>query len=151
MTRILFQFIIYPSCERALKNGRLKLIMVRKLSLNFTFVQGSCFISDFARPNSNKCGLVQVFLRFEIVIFNNNFVFCMMSSFDTSSWLDPHKRNNSAQKRVIARSFKKYWKKLDKHLWQGLFCETYTTTYYSLLKMSHTLLEIWGRWWVKYE
>ena len=23
----------------------------------------------------------QVFLRFEIVIFNNNFVFCMMSSF----------------------------------------------------------------------
>ena len=53
----------------------------RKLSLNFTFGQGSCLISDFARPNSNKAVLVQVFLRFEIIIFNNNFVFSMMSSF----------------------------------------------------------------------
>ena len=77
MTCILFKFIIYPSCERALKNGRVKL----RSSLNLTFGQGSCLISDFARPNSNKAVLVQVFLRVEIVIFNNNFVLCTMSSF----------------------------------------------------------------------
>ena len=55
----------------------------RKLSLNFTFGQISCLIVDFARPNSNKAVLVQVFLRFEIVIFNNDFVFSMMTSFCT--------------------------------------------------------------------
>ena len=81
MTRILFKFIIYPSCERALTNGRVKSKIVRKSSLNFTFGQGSYLISDFARPNSHKAVLVQVFLRFETVIFNNNFVFCMMSYF----------------------------------------------------------------------
>ena len=32
MTRILFKFIIYPSCERALKNGRVKLKIIRKSS-----------------------------------------------------------------------------------------------------------------------
>ena len=50
MTRILF--ITYPSCETALKNGRVRSKIVRKSSLNFTFGQGSCLISDFARPNS---------------------------------------------------------------------------------------------------
>ena len=58
-----FKFIIYPSYERALKNGRVKSKIVEKSSLNFTFGQGSCFISDFARQNSNKAVLVQVFLR----------------------------------------------------------------------------------------
>ena len=53
----------------------------RKLTFNFTFGQGSGLISDFASPNSNKAILVQVFLRFEKVIFNNNFEFFMMSSF----------------------------------------------------------------------
>ena len=53
----------------------------RRSFLNFTFGQGSWLISAFARSNSNKAVLVQVFLRFEIVIFNNNFVFCMISSF----------------------------------------------------------------------
>ena len=85
MTRILFKFIIYRSCKRALKNGRVKSKTVRKLSLNFTFGQGSCLISDFTRPKSNKAVLVQVFLRFQIVIFNNTFVFCMMSSFCSMS------------------------------------------------------------------
>ena len=75
MTRIFSKFIIYPSRERALKNGKVTSKIVRKSSLNFTFGQGSCLISDFARPNSNKAALVQVSLRFEIVIFNNNFVF----------------------------------------------------------------------------
>ena len=97
MTRILFKFVIYPSCERALKNGRVKSKIVRKSSLNLTFGQGSCLISDFARPNSNKAVLVQVFLRFEIVIFNNNFAFCMLSSFcsmaGVAGWI-PCKRNN---------------------------------------------------------
>ena len=32
MTRILFKFIIYPSCERALKNERVKSKIVRKSS-----------------------------------------------------------------------------------------------------------------------
>ena len=68
MTHILFKFITYPSCERALKNGRVKLKIVRKSSLNYTFGLGSCLISDFARPGSKKAVLVQVFLRFEIVI-----------------------------------------------------------------------------------
>ena len=81
MARILFKFIIDPSCERALKYWRVKLKTVRKSSLNLTFGQGSCLISDFARPNSKKAVLVQVFIRFETVTFNNDFVFCMMSSF----------------------------------------------------------------------
>ena len=32
MTRVLFKFIIYPSSEKTLKNGRLKSKIVRKLS-----------------------------------------------------------------------------------------------------------------------
>ena len=62
-TRILLKFIIYPSCERALKNGRVTSKIFRKLFLNFTFDQGSCLISDFARPNSKKAVLLQNSLR----------------------------------------------------------------------------------------
>ena len=40
MTLILFKFIIYPSCERALSNGRMKLQIFRKSSWNFNFGQG---------------------------------------------------------------------------------------------------------------
>ena len=54
MTRILFKFIIYPSCEKALKNERVKSKIFRKLSLNFFFGHGSCLIPGFARPNSNN-------------------------------------------------------------------------------------------------
>ena len=61
------------------QTGYNSVLLNKKLSLNFTFGQGSCLISGFAKPNSNKAVLVQVFLRFEIVIFNNNFVFCMIS------------------------------------------------------------------------
>ena len=74
MTRILFKFIIYQSCERALKKGRVKSKIVRKSSLNFTFGQGRYLISDVARPNSNKAILVQIFLRFEIVTLTMYFV-----------------------------------------------------------------------------
>ena len=112
MTRILFMFIIYPSCERTFKNGRVKSKIVRKSSLNLTFGRGSCLISDFARPNSNKAILVQVFIRLEIVIFNNIFVFCMMSSFCSmarvAGWI--------LAKEIIKRTnvfypvcLKKYW------------------------------------------
>ena len=119
MTRILFKPIIYPSCRRALKNGRVKSKIVRKSSLNFIFGQDSCLISDFPTPNPNKAVLVQVFLRFEIVIFSNDFVFCMMSSFCSmariAGWI--------LAREIIKRAnvfypvcLKKYWKKLDKHL-----------------------------------
>ena len=94
MTRTLFKFIIYSYCERALKEGKKKSKIFRKSSLNFTFGQGSCFISDFARPNSKKALLLQIFLRFEIVIFNNNFAFFVarlfepvMSSFCGMPWV----------------------------------------------------------------
>ena len=114
-----FKFIIYPSYERALKNGRVKSKIVKKSPLNFTFGQGSCFISDFARRNSNKAVLIQVFLRFEVVIFNNNFVFCMMSSFCSMTRV----ADLILTREIIQRTnvlypacLKKYWKKLDKHL-----------------------------------
>ena len=51
MTHLLFKFIIYPSCERAVKNGRVK-------SKIENFGQGSCFISGFIRPNSKKAVLL---------------------------------------------------------------------------------------------
>ena len=77
MTLILFKFIIYLSCERALNNWRVKSQIFRKSSLNFTFGQGSCLTSGFARPNSNKAVLFKVSLRFDIGIFKNNFAFCV--------------------------------------------------------------------------
>ena len=153
MTRIIFEFIIYPSCKRDFMNRRVKSKIVRKSSFNFTFGQSSCLISDFARPNSNKAVLVQVFWRFEKIIFNNNFVFCMMSSVCSmtrvADWIVTREimRTNV----LYPVCLKKYWKKLDKHLWRGLFCESCTFTHHSLLKINHTLLGIWGRCWVKYE
>ena len=79
MTRISLNFIIDPSCERALKNRWVKLKIGNRL-WKWTFGQDRCLISDFARSNSNKVVLVQV-LRSIIVIYNNNFVFSMMISF----------------------------------------------------------------------
>ena len=64
-----------------MKNGRVKSKIVRKSSLNLTLGQGTCLISEFTRSNSKNAVLVQDFMRFEIVIFNNNFVFCMISTF----------------------------------------------------------------------
>ena len=72
-------------CERAWRTeDRIK---YKKSSLNFIFGQGSCFISDFARLNSNKAVLVQLFLRFEIVIFSISFVFFMMNSICNMAWV----------------------------------------------------------------
>ena len=39
MTLTLFKFIIYPSCKKALNNGRVKSQIFKKLSLNFTLVR----------------------------------------------------------------------------------------------------------------
>ena len=74
MTRILFKFFLFTHLVKGLeeRDGEIK---NRKSSLNFTFGQGSYLISDFARPNSYKAVLAQVFLIFEIVIFNSKFVF----------------------------------------------------------------------------
>ena len=118
MTRIIFEFIIYPSCKRDFMNGRVKSKIIRKSSFNFTFGQSSCLISDFARPNSNKAVLVQVFLRFEIVIFNNNFVFCMMNSFGSKTQADwiLTREIIKCTNVLYPVCLKKYWKKLDKHL-----------------------------------
>ena len=33
---------------------------------------------------------------------------------------------------------KKYWKRLDKYLWRGLFCESFAITHHSLIKMNQT-------------
>ena len=140
MTRIIFEFIIYPSCKRDFMNRRVKSKIVRKSSFNFTFGQSSCLISDFARPNSNKAVLVQVFWRFEKIIFNNNFVFCMMSSVCSmtrvADWIVTREimRTNV----LYPVCLKKYWKKLDKHLWRGLFREICAITHHSLLKMNQT-------------
>ena len=112
----------------------------RKSSFNFTFGQSSCLTSNFARPNSNKAVLVQIFLRFAIVIFKNNFVFCIMKSIciiAAVSWQAGW---------ILAREIikwtnvfhpvclRKYWKELDKHLCQGLFRESRAITHHSLLK-----------------
>ena len=56
MTRILFKFIIYPSCERPLKNGRVKSKIVRKLSLNFTFGHGSCLAVARSKLKQSRIG-----------------------------------------------------------------------------------------------
>ena len=76
MARILFKFIIHPSYERVLKHRMVKSTIFRKLSLNFSFGQGSYVILDFAQPKSVKAVLLEVSLGSEIIIFNNNFVFC---------------------------------------------------------------------------
>ena len=79
MARILFKFNIYPSFERALKHGMVKLKIFRKSSLKLSFGQGNYLISDFTWTNSIKAVLLQISLRFEIVIFNNNFAFFLAS------------------------------------------------------------------------
>ena len=67
MARILFKFIIFLFFESALKQRIVKSKIFRRLSLNFSFGQGSYLISDFAWPNSIKTILLQISLRFEIV------------------------------------------------------------------------------------
>ena len=110
--------------------------MVRKLPSNFFFGPGSCLISDLARPNSDKAVSVQVFLRFEILIFNKNFVFCMMSSFCSMT----RKAGWILAKYIIKCTnvfypicLQKYWKKLDKCLRWRLFCESCAITHHCLI------------------
>ena len=82
-----------PILWKGLEGRRVKSKIFRKSSSNFPFGQGCCLISDFARLNSNKVVLLQISLRFEKVIFNNNSTFCVtgflepvMSSFRSIPW-----------------------------------------------------------------
>ena len=62
--------------ERVLNHRMLKSKIFGKSSLNVSFGQGSCIISDFPKTNSVKAALLQLSLRSKIIIFNNNFAFC---------------------------------------------------------------------------
>ena len=73
MALILIKFIIYPSFEMVLNHEMVKSKIFKKSSLNFSFGQGSYLILDFAWPNSVKSVLLQISLRFEMVICNSNF------------------------------------------------------------------------------
>ena len=77
MTRILFKFIVYPSLERVLKTGRVESKTSRQSSLNYPFGKRGCPILDFTTPKSNRPVLLQISLRFQVVIFNNSFGFCV--------------------------------------------------------------------------
>ena len=149
MACILFKFIIRPSYETALKQGIVKSKIFRKSSSNFSFGQGSYLISDFDYPNSVKAVLLQIPLRSEIVIFNNNFVFCLagflklfMISFCSMPWVAGWFPLREIMKRTspfYPVCLKKYKKELDKHLWRGQFCESCVITHCSLLKVNQTL------------
>ena len=76
MACILFKFNIHPSYERALNHRMVKPKIFGKSSLNFSFGHGSYLISDFALPKPVRAVLLQVSLRSEIIIFNNNLGFC---------------------------------------------------------------------------
>ena len=80
MTRILFKFMIYPSCERVLKNGRVKLKMFRESFLNFTFGQGI----RLCLAKLKQSRIVQISIIFDIEIFNNNIAFYVAGSW--SRW-----------------------------------------------------------------
>ena len=125
----------------------------RKSSLNFTFGLRSCLISDFARANSNKAVLVQVFLRFEIVIFNNHFAFFMMNSFCSMARVVVWTLAGEIIKRAnvcYPVCLNKYWKKLDKHLWRGPCIKSCAITNHSYLKrIRHLAGNL--RCWLKYE
>ena len=99
-----YEYLSLLSYERALKNERAKSKIVEKLFLNCTFGQDSSFISDLARPNSNKTVLV-------------HFVFCMMSSFCSMGQVA---RWTLAREMIKGTNVfypicsKKHWKKLDR-------------------------------------
>ena len=84
-----------------------------KSSFNFTFSQRSR--AKFAGPDSNKAVLVQVFLRFKIVIFNNNF-FCMMCPFCSMAQVAGWIFTGEIIKLTNVVCLKKNWEKLNKHL-----------------------------------
>ena len=139
MTRILFKFVIYLSCERALRNGRVKSKVRSCLWTSLWSEQLSYIRLYWVKLKQNRIG--QVFLRFEIVIFNNNFVFCVMSSFSSmarvAGWILAREIIKSTNI-FYPVCLKKYWKKLDKHLLRGLFCENCAIAQHNLLKMNQT-------------
>ena len=145
----MFKFIIYPSCERALNNGKVKSKIFRKSSSNFFFGKSSYPKSDIARSSSKKAVLFQISLRLNMGIFSNNFAFCVAgflglvtSSFCSMPWL----AGWFLLRKIIEQisvfypvCLKKYLKKLDKHLWRDLFSVSCTITHQSLLAVNQTL------------
>ena len=116
--------------------------------MNFSFCQGCYFVSDFAWPNLIKAVLLKLSLRFEIVIFNGNFTFCLADFVVCFKWLpdSPHLptflREMTKRTNVFYRvCLKKYLKKLGNYLRWGLFCESCVITYQRLLKVNQTLCE----------
>ena len=75
MTHILFKFIIYPSCDRAVKNGRVK-SKIGNCLFHIWSGQLSCIRLYQAKLKQSRIAL------FEIVIFNSNFAFCVAQLLD---------------------------------------------------------------------
>ena len=73
-------FIIYPSCERALKNGSVKSIIENRLWTSL-LARVAVLYQNLLGQTQTKPYWSKIFLRFGIAILNNNFVFRMMSSF----------------------------------------------------------------------
>ena len=113
----IIEFYYLPIFRKRLKEreGEIK---NRKPFLNFTFDEDSCLLSNFTRSNSNKSILVQVFWRCDIVIFNNNLLFCMLSSFCSIARVAGCILAREIIKWInvfYLRCLKMYCKKLDKH------------------------------------
>ena len=161
IARILFKFIICLSFERVEKHRMVKSKIFGKLSLNFSFCQGSYLKSDFAWPNSVKVVLRQISIRFEIVIFNNSFTFCLagflkplMISFCSMPWV----ANSFPLREIIERTsvfcpvcLKKYFRKVDHQLWWVYFEKVawlLTTDYLKWIRhfawnLRNVLTEVW--------
>ena len=138
MIRILFRFIIYPSCERALKNGSVKSIIENRLWTSL-LARAAVLYQNLLGQTQTKPYWSKFFLRFEIAILNNNFVFRMMSSFCSMARVAGcilAREMIKCANVFYSACLKKYWKKLDKHLWRGLFCERWAITHRSLLKIN---------------
>ena len=161
MALLLFKFIIYQSFERALKHGMVKLEIFRKSSLNFSFGQGSYLISDNAWRNSIKAVLLQISLIFGIVIFNNNFAFCLAGflkslviSFCSMPWVTEWFPLRGIIKRTSVFypvCLKKYIQKLGKRRWWVYFVKVawlHTTDYLKWIRhfarnLRKVLTEVW--------
>ena len=114
----------------------------RKSSSNFPFGQGCCLISDFARLNSNKVVLLQISLRFEKVIFNNKYTFCVIGFLEpvmSSSRRIPWEAGWFLQGETLSvqacssRILKKVLEKA------RIFCEIFAITHHSFLKLNEAL------------
>ena len=109
MTHIFFEFIFYPSCERDLKNGRVKSKIGNRLWNSLLVRTAVLDQTLLAKLKQSRIG--PSLLAFEI-IFNNNFVFCMMSSFCSmarlAGWILTRKVSKCTNV-LYPVCLKKYW------------------------------------------